>query len=139
MAPSRVARGCGVLMAVGLLDVAIRLGSGWSMVWVVRAEAALFLATSLGLLFLHLRRPTRGWARAVQLGLSASFLLGGLRAALWALGMPVFRANLVIAILAVVGRSAGPVAAAHAVISVRSVVQLYPGPFVRNCRPAVTS
>ena len=73
-------------MAVGLLDVAIRLGSGWSMVWVVRAEAALFLATSLGLLMLHLRRPTQGWARAVQLGLAASFLLGGLRAALWALG-----------------------------------------------------
>ena len=62
MAPSRVARGCGVLMAVGLLDVAIRLGSGWSMVWVVRAEAALFLATSLGLLMLYLRRPTQGLA-----------------------------------------------------------------------------
>ena len=60
MAPSRVARGCGVLMAVGLLDVAIRLGSGWSMVWVVRAEAALFLATSLGLLMLHLRRREGG-------------------------------------------------------------------------------
>ena len=90
-------------MAVGLLDVAIRLGYGWSMVWVVRAEAALFLATSLGFLLLHLRRPTQGWARTVQLGLAASFLLGGLRATLWALGMPVHRANLVIAILAVVG------------------------------------
>jgi len=70
---------------------------------VVRAEAALFLATSLGFLLLHLRRPTQGWARAIQLGLVASFLLGGLRATLWALGMPVHRANLVIAILAVVG------------------------------------
>ena len=49
-------------MAIGLLDVAIRLGSGWSMVWVVRAEAALFLATSLGLLMLYLRRPTQGLA-----------------------------------------------------------------------------
>jgi quercetin dioxygenase-like cupin family protein len=103
MAPSRVVRGCGVLIAVGLLDVAIRLGSGWSMVWVVRAEATLFRATSLGLLMLHLRRPTQGLARTVQLGLAASFLLGGLRAALWALGMQVPRANLVIAILAVVG------------------------------------
>ena len=28
-----LAGGCGVLMAVGLLDVAIRLGSGWSMAW----------------------------------------------------------------------------------------------------------
>ena len=90
-------------MAIGLFDVAMRLGSGWSMVWVVRAEAALFLATSLGLLMLYLRRPTQGWARAVQLGLAASFLLGGLRATLWALGMPVHRANLVIVILAVVG------------------------------------
>ena len=48
-------------MAIGLLDVAIRLGSGWSMVF-VRAEAALFLATSLGLLMLYLRRPTQGLA-----------------------------------------------------------------------------
>ena len=39
-----------IVVAVGLLDFAVRLGTGWSMVRVVRAEAALFLAASLVLL-----------------------------------------------------------------------------------------
>ena len=92
-----------VLLAVGLLDGGIRLATGWSMVWVVRAEATLLLAASVGLLMLHWHRPARGRGRMIQVGLAASLALGGLRAALWALGMPVPRANLVIAILAVVG------------------------------------
>ena len=92
-----------VLLAVGLLDGGIRLATGWSMVWVVRAEATLLLAASVGLLMLHWHRPARGRGRMIQVGLAASLALGGLRAALWALGMPVPRAKLVIAILAVVG------------------------------------
>jgi hypothetical protein len=39
----------------------------------------------------------------VQMGLAASLALGGLRAALWAMGMPVQRANFVIVVLALVG------------------------------------
>jgi hypothetical protein len=93
-----------VVVAVGLLDLAVRLGTGWSMARVVRAEAALFLAASLVLLVLHRRRPApAGWARTVQVGLAASFALGGLRAAFWALGVPVHWANLLIGVLAVVG------------------------------------
>jgi hypothetical protein len=93
-----------VAVAIGLLDLAVRLGTGWSMARVVRAEAALFLAASLVLLVLHRRRPApAGWARTVQVGLAASFALGGLRAASWALGVPVHWANLLIGVLAVVG------------------------------------
>jgi hypothetical protein len=36
-----------IFLAVGLLDVAVRLVTGWSMTWVVRAEAVLFLSASL--------------------------------------------------------------------------------------------
>jgi hypothetical protein len=93
-----------ILLAVGLLDFAVRLGTGWSMAWVIRAEAALFLSATFGLLMLHRSRPPRAaWARIVQVGLAASFALGGLRAALWAMGMPVHQANLVIGLLALVG------------------------------------
>ena len=49
-----------VLLAVGILDVGIRLTTGWSMVWVVRAEAALLLASSVGLLMLYWHRPAQG-------------------------------------------------------------------------------
>jgi hypothetical protein len=93
-----------VLLAIGILDIAVRLVTAWSMEWVVRAEAALLLSTAFGLLMLHRRRPastTR--ARVIQLGLVASLTLGGLRAALWAMGMPVQYANLAIGILALVG------------------------------------
>jgi|GEM_PF-580075 len=92
-----------ILLAVGIVDGAVRLATGWSMVWVVRAEAALLLAASVGLLVLHRRRPAQGRGRMVQLGLAASLALGGSRAAMWALGIPVHRANFVIAITAVIG------------------------------------
>jgi hypothetical protein len=90
-----------ILLTVGLLDFVVRLGTGWSMVWVIRAEAALFLSASFGLLVLHRRRPPQAvQARMVQVGLAASLALAGLRAALWAMGMPVQQANLVTGVLA---------------------------------------
>jgi hypothetical protein len=93
-----------ILLAIGILDVAVRLVTAWSMEWVVRAEAALLLSTAFGLLMLHRRRPaSTARARVIQLGLVASLTLGGLRAALWAMGMPVQYANLAIGILALVG------------------------------------
>lgn len=93
-----------ILLTVGLLDLAVRLGTSWSMVWVIRAEAALLLSAAFGLLMVYRRRsPGAARARVVQLGLIASLALGGLRAALWAIGMPVQQANLVIGILALVG------------------------------------
>jgi hypothetical protein len=93
-----------IFLAVGLLDLAVRLGTGWSMVWGIRAEAALLLSASFGLLVLHRRRPPQAVrARMVQVGLAASLALGGLRAALWAVGLPVQQANLAIGILALVG------------------------------------
>jgi hypothetical protein len=93
-----------IFLTVGLLDFAARLGTGWSMTWVTRAEAALLLSAAFGLLILHRRSPPRAArARVVQLGLVASLALGGLRAALWAMGMPVQQANLAIGVLALVG------------------------------------
>jgi hypothetical protein len=93
-----------IFLTVGLLDFAVRLGTGWSTTWVIRAEAALFLSAAFGLLMLHRHRaPPSAGARVIQLGLVASLALGGLRAACWAMGMPVRYANLAIGVLALAG------------------------------------
>ena len=90
----------GIFVAVGLLDYGVRLGTKFNMVWVIRVEAVLFLATSLVLWILRRRNPVQvRWQRAVQLGLVVFFALGGLRSALWAAGLAVGRANIVVLVV----------------------------------------
>ena len=88
-----------IAAVVGLLDFGARIATGFSMTWVVRAEAVLLLGTALLLWVLHRRRPAPSRRqRTVQQAIVASFLLGGIRAALWSGGLPVERANLTIAL-----------------------------------------
>jgi hypothetical protein len=76
-----------IILAAGLGDLAVRLITDFDMTLVVRAEAVLFLVTGLVLWLLRRRSGARArWARALQWGLVALFVLTGLRAALWAGG-----------------------------------------------------
>jgi hypothetical protein len=73
------------------------------MLWVVRAEAALFLGTSLTLWMFHRGKPAPvRWQLWLQRALVALFALASLRAALWALRLPVAQANVIVLIVAVV-------------------------------------
>lgn len=93
-----------VLLVVGFLDVAVRFWTGFNMVWIVRADALLCLGASLTLLGLQRRRPAlAGWQRALQGAFTAALALGGLRATLWALGLPVQRANAMVLAAAAIG------------------------------------
>ncbi|NIM51737.1 MAG: hypothetical protein GTN78_25835 [Gemmatimonadales bacterium] len=91
-----------LLLAVALADFGIRFATGFDVVWVVRAEAILFLGTALALWGLHRRRPPQvRWQFGLQQILAAAFALAGLRAALWAGGLPVAAANLVVLVVGV--------------------------------------
>ena len=86
-----------LILAVTLADLAVRVVTRFSMAVVVPAEAILFLATSLALWRWHHRAPAPvRWQSALQRVLVAAFALAGLRAALWAGGLHVARANVVI-------------------------------------------
>lgn len=86
-----------LILAVTLADFAVRVATRFSMAWVVPVEAILFLGTSLALWRLHDRAPAPvPWQSTVQRVLVAAFALAGLRAALWAGGLHVARANVVI-------------------------------------------
>jgi len=96
-----------VIVVVGLADFAVRLASGPKMVWVVRAEALLFLGASLALWRMLRQQPaTIRWQLRVQQVLVATFALAGLRVALWAAGLAVATANLVVLLAGVVLSSA---------------------------------
>jgi hypothetical protein len=91
-----------IFLATGLVDYGLRLATRFNMDWVVPLEAVLFFGA--GYLFWRLERRNPAqvpWQHVVQLVVVASFALGGLRSALWALGLPVSRANLVILLLGV--------------------------------------
>jgi hypothetical protein len=91
-------------LLAGVLDLAVRIGTGSSMVRVVRAEGALFLAASLVLLALHRRHPpTSPRVRRFQQLFIACLVLGGVRAAAWGLGLPVQLANALVLLLAAAG------------------------------------
>ena len=86
-----------LILAVTLADFAVRVATRFSMAWVVPAEAILFLATSLALWRLQNRAPAPvRWQSTLQRVLVAAFALAGLRAALWAGGLHVARANVVV-------------------------------------------
>jgi len=96
-------RWAGIFVVVALLDFGVRFASGFDMTWVNRAEAVLLLGTALLLWFLGRTHPAPNRRQhTIQLAIVASFVLGGLRAALWAAGLPVDRANLAIAALGLV-------------------------------------
>ena len=91
------------ILIVGAADFAVRLVTGFNPLWVVRAEAVLFLGASVTLwVFLREKPAQVRWHLWIQRALVALFALAGLRAALWALGLPVARANVIVLVVAVV-------------------------------------
>lgn len=86
-----------------LADFTVRFAFPFDMKRVLLTEALLFPTAGLVLLWLVRKYPRRpGWRRKLQWVLIAAFLLGGLRSALWGLGLPVTVANLVPAAVAVI-------------------------------------
>jgi hypothetical protein len=91
------------------VDIAVRLGTGFDMLWVARVEGPLFLGASLLLLRLQRRSPSVArWRRVFETGVVIALALAGLRALLWASGLPVNRANIVVLAVAAVGAAARP-------------------------------
>jgi hypothetical protein len=91
-----------VFLVVGLVDYGVRWATRFNMDWVVPLEAVLFFGSSFLFWQLTRRNPAQvPWQHTVQLVVVASFVLGGVRSALWALGLPVSRANLIILVLGV--------------------------------------
>jgi hypothetical protein len=96
-----------VLAAVIVLDVALRFFVGFQMRGVAAVEAVLFAAASVLLLWADRRnRPAASARKRLDFWLAIFFALGSLRAGLWAAGVRVSVANLVIlavGVLTVIG------------------------------------
>jgi hypothetical protein len=89
-----------LILVVGLADLAVRFATNFNMDWVVRAEAVLFLGASVALWVLHHRKPAPvRWQLRVQQILVAAFALAGLRATLWAGGLQIATANLIVLVI----------------------------------------
>lgn len=89
--------------AIAVVEVLVRFAAPFSLRRVLVVEAVLFLAAALAALVL-IQRPSfsSGWRLRLHWTLVWAFVLGGIRAAIWAAGQPVMRANLVILLLAIV-------------------------------------
>ncbi len=92
-----------VVAATTALDLLARVGFGFDMARVVPVEAALFLATAILFAFLGRGRDAGDPAvRRVDLWLAALFALASIRSALWAAGLDVYLANMVVLVVAAV-------------------------------------
>ena len=92
-----------IFIVAGMAEYAVRLATRFNMDWVVPLDAVVFWWAGYLCWRLERRSPAQvPWQHALQLVIVASFVLAGLRSALWALGVPVSRANLVIIVVGVV-------------------------------------
>jgi hypothetical protein len=95
-------RALAVVTASVIADFAARFAFDFDMDRVVPFEAVLFLAGAGTLLWAAGRdKPISPRARRLDLWLALVFGLAGVRAGLWAGGMPVYIANLVILVLGI--------------------------------------
>lgn len=81
------------IVAVAGVDLCVRFVADFELERVLWVEAALFLVAGGVILRFGPRNPTRTWQNTLHLLLAAAFMLGGLRAGLWAAGLPVAVAN----------------------------------------------
>lgn len=84
------------IVAVAGVDLFVRFVVDFRLARVLWVEAALFVTAGWVLLRLAPHDPGRAWERWVHLVLVAGFMLGGLRAGLWAAGLPVAWANAIV-------------------------------------------
>jgi hypothetical protein len=83
-----------VILAATTLDLGARFALGPDFETTLWIEVAVFVGTSLALYRLYRKEPASpGWRRGLQVVLIASFVLGALRSAIWAVGSPVTTAN----------------------------------------------
>lgn len=92
----------GVILAASVVDLLARFGGTFNLTRILWTEALLFPAVGVSLLYL-LRGspPLSGFKRGSQVVIIVSFFLAGLRSGLWAFGMPVGKANIVVLVAAV--------------------------------------
>ena len=79
------------------IDVAVRFAMSFELRRVLLVEAVLFLMAAGIIGALARRSPQTGWRHVLQWVIAGGLILAALRAGLWAAGLPVARANLVIA------------------------------------------
>ena len=93
-------------MIFGVIVVAeavVRFAMPFNLTRVLVVEALLFFAAAVVIIILIQRPPfATGWRRRLQWIVVWFFILGGIRAAIWALGQPVMRANITILLLGIV-------------------------------------
>jgi hypothetical protein len=93
----------GLAAAITAIDLVSRFALPFNLQRVLVVEAVLFFVGALATLTLSTRPPRpSGWRRVLPRLLAGGLLLAAFRAALWAAGMPVARANLIILVLGVV-------------------------------------
>lgn len=91
-----------VILAATAVDLLARFGGPFNLTRILWIEALLFPAVGIGLIALLKKNPRlSGFKRRVQVLIIASFFLAGLRSGLWASGVPVGRANMVVLFAAV--------------------------------------
>src|SRR5574341_1907394 len=89
---------------IAAIELTVRFLLPFDLRRVLIVEAGLFLGAGVTTWALVLRSPQSfGWRRVAQWSLAGGLILAAIRATLWASGMPVARANLVIALLGAVG------------------------------------
>jgi hypothetical protein len=92
----------GVFAGATAIDLFVRFGLPFQMTTVLVAEAILFPVTGFVFLWLLRRSPGKvGFPRRLQLLTIAAFFLAGLRAGLWASGVPIGMANIAVLMVAV--------------------------------------
>lgn len=90
----------GVIVAAEAL---VRFAIPFNLMRVLVVEALLFFAAAIVIIILIQRPPLAlGWCRGLQWILVWFFILGGIRAAIWALGQPVMRANMAVLLFGIV-------------------------------------
>jgi hypothetical protein len=87
---------------VATVDLSVRFLVDFRLDRVLWTEAVLFIAAGTLLLASGPRSAPVGWRRFVQVCLAVGFLLGGIRAGLWAAGVPVTAANATVLIIGLV-------------------------------------
>ena len=91
---------------VGIIELVVRFAIPFETRRVLVVEAVLFLGAGVVSGILARRAVQVGWRYALQWALVAAFVLAAVRAGLWAVGVPVPRANQIIALLGVLALGA---------------------------------
>ena len=91
---------------VGIIELAVRFALPFERRRVLVVEAVVFLGAGVVSGMLVRRSVQVGWRYALQWALVGAFVLAAVRAGLWAVGVPVARANQIIGLLGVLALAA---------------------------------